>query len=814
MQIKKNVYKIIQVAAMVFLTLFMVSDGSAELKLDSVYPAESVAGQEVKMTLTGSGFDENTRVSIYPDTGNYKKKIIGSVDTRSNALGVTISGNTAFVACGGYEKWCGLQIIDVSDLKNPAIIGSVDTPDYAKEVAVSGNTAFVAAWSNGLQIIDVSKPESPVIIGSADVPYANGIAVSGNTVFVVCGGYRQWNGLQIIDVSNPKNPVIIGNVGEREEPTIIITRGTPSGPREVAVSGDTAFVADDTGLQIIDVSDLKNPVVTGKVYINAAKGISVSESTVFVAGDNLRITDMSDPKNPSTIGAADTPGTARARDVMVSGDTAFVADDSGLQIIDVSDLSEPVTIRVEPMSYATDVTVSGTTAFVNCNPLWVGGWGGVQIMDVSDPENPSLIGAESALHAFDATVSGTAAFMAGYGLKIIDMSSLENPVIIGAVDTPPSYYAPGIAISGTTAFMTQTQPGLEIIDVSDLENPVIIGAVDTPGYSGEVKVSGNMAFVADGSAGLQIIDISDLKNPVIIGTAETPKDARGVTVSGNTAFVTYDYDYFGGFEIIDVSDPENPVIIGDSDARGFSAHDVIVSGNTAFVSGEYLQAIDISDLENLIIIGTVDTPGIGWGLAVSGNTAYVADGMAGLVTVPLPVEIRPVDVSSETSISFTLPTPQVPGYYILRVFNETESYELPRAVYCSEPDNNLENGYSVIPELKIKAVINTVEKGRIEAIWQKGGEDETARGDKVLWGHFYASPDDVEWGSPDNPDLFVKIWLDANGRTDVNFFHVSVPNIEVYSEYDSRLVEHNTATMNRRYVRHYYENGRSASEEN
>ena len=125
-------------------------------------------------------------------------------------------------------------------------------------------------------------------------------------------------------------------------------------------------------------------------------------------------------------------------------------------------------------------------------------------------------------------------------------------------------------------------------------------------------------------------------------------------------------------------------------------------------------------------------------------------------------------------------------------------------------------GYLVTSDLWIKAVINTVEKGPIDAIWQKGGEDTTSRGDRVIWGHFYASPSDVTWGSENNPDLFVKIWFDVSGRVDVNYFHVSVPEIEVYSDYpyDGSPDEQGTTTMDRRYIRQYYENGQSNSDEN
>lgn len=124
-------------------------------------------------------------------------------------------------------------------------------------------------------------------------------------------------------------------------------------------------------------------------------------------------------------------------------------------------------------------------------------------------------------------------------------------------------------------------------------------------------------------------------------------------------------------------------------------------------------------------------------------------------------------------------------------------------------------GYLVASQLWIKAIIHSEDKGEIEAVWKRGGEGNTAGGDRVIWGYFYANPSDVTWGSENNPDVFVKIWFDRNGRIDVNFFHVSVPEITVYSDYpyDSLPAQEGTTTMTRRYIRHYYEFGESFSEE-
>jgi len=117
-----------------------------------------------------------------------------------------------------------------------------------------------------------------------------------------------------------------------------------------------------------------------------------------------------------------------------------------------------------------------------------------------------------------------------------------------------------------------------------------------------------------------------------------------------------------------------------------------------------------------------------------------------------------------------------------------------------------DRGYSITDDLWVRAVINSVEKGPIDAIWQLGGDSYTNSGARVIWGYFYANPSDVSWGSKNNPEVFVKIWFDPSGRLDVNYFHVSVPDIEVFTDYsgDRNYDSNGTTTLDRRYIRHYF----------
>lgn len=126
----------------------------------------------------------------------------------------------------------------------------------------------------------------------------------------------------------------------------------------------------------------------------------------------------------------------------------------------------------------------------------------------------------------------------------------------------------------------------------------------------------------------------------------------------------------------------------------------------------------------------------------------------------------------------------------------------------------LPQGSQITSDLKIAAVINTEDMGEIEAIWFYGGSDKTKNGDTVIWGFFYADTNKVSWGNPNNPDLYAKIWFDHSGRLDVNFFHVSKPDIQVFSAYKGKAYGSiHTATLVNRYIRHYYnDNGKDGFE--
>jgi hypothetical protein len=106
----------------------------------------------------------------------------------------------------------------------------------------------------GLRILDVTDPASPVCLSDKRVgaePGTLALRISDQRVFVAT---QQSTGLQVFDLADPKQPVLLGQT-------------EPSFPFEdVRISGDVAYVAHDSGLEVFDIIYPGRPVQRSSVW--------------------------------------------------------------------------------------------------------------------------------------------------------------------------------------------------------------------------------------------------------------------------------------------------------------------------------------------------------------------------------------------------------------------------------------------------------------------------------------------------------------------------------------------------------------------
>jgi len=196
---------------------------------------------------------------------------------------------------------------------------------------------------------------------------------------------------------------------------------------------------------------------------------------------------------------------------------------------------------------------------------------------------------------------------------------------------------------------------LEVIDISDPVNPFIVGfSEEIQGMIAfyDVIVKGNYVFAVIESS-VNVFDVSDPSQPIITGDKipTGPGEVFRITIASddaNTMFVCSS----SGLSIIDITDLSNAALLDFVDTPGGS-WGVSISGDYAYLAnGEYgLQVIDILDPSSPVITSAIDTPGTAYGVFVSGNIAYVADDDEGL---------QLIDVSTPTA-SFLIgsaPTPR------------------------------------------------------------------------------------------------------------------------------------------------------------
>lgn len=260
-----------------------------------------------------------------------------------NWIGMDIRDSTVFLADLSY----GLRIIDVSDVKNPVQISDYNKYNV-KHVHVKGDYAYLSQnFNGGLTILNIKDKNKPVFISYFDIPNSieNCDFVIKDSIVYFCSISE---GLILIDVSDPYNPVEIGK--------------WDYSPRSIALSDHYLYLENRTGNDqtmipvILDISDPTAPRELKKdikeytlysipIYIQGEYlyKVSSSASNVFSNPFKFDIYNISDRENPVLVGS--TGSYLNNSCLYVQGNYAYLSN--GLQIIDVSDKSNPKTVSMD-----------------------------------------------------------------------------------------------------------------------------------------------------------------------------------------------------------------------------------------------------------------------------------------------------------------------------------------------------------------------------------------------------------------------------------------------------------------------------------
>ena len=248
------------------------------------------------------------------------------------ASDVVVDGRFAYLAAGE----AGVHVIDVFDPTNIVLLGTYNTPGFARNLKKQGNTLYVADMDGGLVVLDVADPNNPsyatmMVFGGNNVW---DVDTFGNSVFVATdagvysilasadgGGlmdfgenaYRSsFDGYQCWDVKVQGDIAYVAagtdgfytlNVKDPEFPFLLDHEPIAGGDfRNLDVEGQYAYLVDNTGIYVYDISNPANIILVGIEGGGNLNDIDVEGELMYVSfgvsGGGIASLNVSNPQDP------------------------------------------------------------------------------------------------------------------------------------------------------------------------------------------------------------------------------------------------------------------------------------------------------------------------------------------------------------------------------------------------------------------------------------------------------------------------------------------------------------------------------------
>lgn len=439
------------------------------------------------------------------------------------------------------------------------------------DVYAKGNYMYIAFGTNGLGIVELIDLE-PKLVSIWDDYTVNHVYVYDDYAFT-----SNNTGVNIIDISDKANPTWACNFSH-------------SGVTDFASNGTFVTYIDNTAIYTRNITSFINPNLLDSSTAGAGfTELYMNDDLIAYASstDNIRIYNMTDPIN---IINYDAEFVSSIRDFSVSGDFIYTCNNAQVRTYNATDLTAIT------LASTYDFNNTGTNnIFASGNYLYIEEnfpEKGLVVVDYANKTNPQyLTEFRETIDQIDIFIYGFYAFIHNlYSVEILDISS---PLTITS-EVIETYYgdSTNIFIDETTAFVADTS-SLEIFDITDPENITKIGSYYEDFEDIEfVYVTNSYAYILEQNY-LEILDVTDLTNPAYVSNLSLPG------YSFNDFYVDDEFAYIAvgsdGVLIVDIYYPDAPQL-----SMVYDEHNDI-NGLDKFENYLYLAATDyihIIDMTN------------------------------------------------------------------------------------------------------------------------------------------------------------------------------------------------------------------------
>jgi len=282
-------------------------------------------------------------------------------------------------------------------------------------------------------------------------------------------------------------------------------------------------------------------------------------------------------------------------DVHVVGDYAYVTNNDGLMIIDVSDPRNPAKIGEFLCGGSFGFVIESNIAYI------ASAESGFIIGNLSNPSSPILLGNDTVTGSNRVAILGNYAFVSytSGGFKVFNISNLANPLLLGEFSDTRS---DAVAIKDNFVYHSNAEVGLKVVNVSDPNTPHLVTTVSQTMGTADIHITGNLLFLACWGYGLRVFDISDPTSPQMLDSYDDDDGGEELGL-----FEKDDLLYIADnsrVEVFNVSNPNSIVEIAERSNDVGAAHDIEVDERYIYVAqGGGLLILELSTIPESGISG-------------------------------------------------------------------------------------------------------------------------------------------------------------------------------------------------------------------
>jgi len=314
----------------------------------------------------------------------------------------------------------GIHVIDNRNPQQPQKLGFVNLPGNF-DLAAKGNYLYADSYVD-LVILDISDPSNVVEVNReysvfAEYDYYAGIW-DENKGLIVEWEETVTNETFESDCESGNDIIYYDYFGFTEgnfNRSIALTSGSPSvaDANSSGVGGSLAkftiydnylYTINSWEMRLFDISNLTEPETGPTIQIGwGIETLFPYGDKLFIGANNgMHIYDNQDPESPVWISTYQHINSCDP--VVVQGDYAYVTLRSGnecagftnqLDVVDISDLSNPHLYKTYPMQNPHGLGIDGTCLFITEGEF------GLKFFDASDIDNIELVSHQQALSAID-----------------------------------------------------------------------------------------------------------------------------------------------------------------------------------------------------------------------------------------------------------------------------------------------------------------------------------------------------------------------------------------------------------------------------